>query len=185
MAMKVTSITELDTDTPMHMIDPMNDSMLSVVPVASSMITTPQSTPGTARHRRQGQPRRLEVGGQQHQDHHHRDAQADRQGGEHLVHGRHLAARQDADAPGRLARGGDGLLDLPGGPAEVLALDVGGDAHVALMVVRSISPGMMPWPTRATSRIIRFRSGFTSASETVSSCAGEFIRGVGTSTWTW
>ncbi len=47
MAMKVTSITEFDTDTPTHMIDPMNDSMLSVVPVASSMITTPQSTPGT------------------------------------------------------------------------------------------------------------------------------------------
>ena len=47
MAMKVTSITEFDTDTPMHMIDPMNDSMLSVVPVSSSMITTPQRTPGT------------------------------------------------------------------------------------------------------------------------------------------
>ncbi len=47
MSMKVTSITEFDTDTPMHMIEPMNDSMLSVVPVASSMITTPQSTPGT------------------------------------------------------------------------------------------------------------------------------------------
>ena len=47
MAMKVTSITEFDTDTPMHMIDPMNDSMLSVVPVTSSMITTPHRTPGT------------------------------------------------------------------------------------------------------------------------------------------
>ncbi len=32
-AVKVTSITELDTDTPMHMIVPMNDSMFSVVPV--------------------------------------------------------------------------------------------------------------------------------------------------------
>ena len=45
--MKVTIITELDTDTPMHMIEPMNDSMLSVVPVNSSTVTTPQSTPGT------------------------------------------------------------------------------------------------------------------------------------------
>ena len=29
--MNVTIITELDTDTPRHMIDPMNDSILSVV----------------------------------------------------------------------------------------------------------------------------------------------------------
>ena len=45
---KVTSITELDTDTPMHMIVPMNDSRFSVVLVTSSMITTPASTHGTA-----------------------------------------------------------------------------------------------------------------------------------------
>ena len=45
--MNVTSITEFDTDTPMHMIAPMNDSMLSVVPVNSNMSTTPHSTPGT------------------------------------------------------------------------------------------------------------------------------------------
>jgi hypothetical protein len=38
----------------------------------------------------------------------------------------------DADSFRRLARGGDGLLDLPGGTAQVLPLDVGGDAHVAL-----------------------------------------------------
>ena len=47
MAMNVTIITEFDTDTPMHMIAPMNDSMLSVVPLRSNMTTTPQSTPGT------------------------------------------------------------------------------------------------------------------------------------------
>ncbi len=47
MAMNVTIITEFDTETPMHMIAPMNDSMLSVVPVRSSMVTTPHSTPGT------------------------------------------------------------------------------------------------------------------------------------------
>ncbi len=29
--MNVTIITEFDTDTPMHMIEPMNDSMFSVV----------------------------------------------------------------------------------------------------------------------------------------------------------
>ena len=34
-SMKVDSSTELDTETPMHMIEPMNDSMFSVVPVAS------------------------------------------------------------------------------------------------------------------------------------------------------
>ena len=46
--MKVESITELDTETPMHMIEPMNDSMFSVVPVTSRMMATPQTTPGTA-----------------------------------------------------------------------------------------------------------------------------------------
>ena len=45
--MKVDSSTELDTETPMHMIEPMNDSMFSVVPVANKMMATPQTTPGT------------------------------------------------------------------------------------------------------------------------------------------
>ena len=46
--MKVDSNTEFETETPMHMIEPMNDSMFSVVPVANRMIATPQTTPGTA-----------------------------------------------------------------------------------------------------------------------------------------
>ena len=74
MAMKVTSITEFDTDTPMHMIDPMNDSMLSVVPVTQQHDHHAAEDAGHTRHRGQGQPRRLEVGGQEHQDHHHREA---------------------------------------------------------------------------------------------------------------
>ena len=45
--MNVVSITELATETPMHMIEPMNDSMFSVVPVARRMTATPQTTPGT------------------------------------------------------------------------------------------------------------------------------------------
>ena len=57
-----------------------------------------------------------------------------------------------------------GLLDLPGGPAQVLALDVGGDAQVALhRRCGRYSPGMVPLPTRATSRTIRLMPGSTSA----------------------
>ncbi len=48
MAMNVTSMTELEIDTPMHMIEPMNDSMFSDVRVKNSISTTPLSTPGTA-----------------------------------------------------------------------------------------------------------------------------------------
>ena len=46
--MKVDSNTEFETETPMHMIEPMKDSMFSVVPVIKRMIATPQTTPGTA-----------------------------------------------------------------------------------------------------------------------------------------
>ena len=46
--MKVIIITELETDTPMHMIDPMKDSILSVVPVNTRAAATPVTTPGTA-----------------------------------------------------------------------------------------------------------------------------------------
>ena len=38
-SMNVTIITELDTDTPRHMIEPMNDSMFSVVLVAQVMLS--------------------------------------------------------------------------------------------------------------------------------------------------
>ncbi len=83
--MKVDSSTEFDTETPMHMIEPMNDSMFSVVPVSSRMMATPQTTPGTRADGNQPQPERLEVAGQQDQDHHHRQGQADRQGVEHFA----------------------------------------------------------------------------------------------------
>ena len=46
--MKVIIITELDTETPMHMIEPMKDSMLRVVLVSTNAVTTPVITPGTA-----------------------------------------------------------------------------------------------------------------------------------------
>jgi hypothetical protein len=41
-AAKVIKKTELDTETPMLMIVPMNDSMFSVVPVANSSTATPR-----------------------------------------------------------------------------------------------------------------------------------------------
>ena len=87
-SMKVDSSTEFDTETPMHMIEPMNDSMFSVVPVTSRMMATPQTTPGTAADGNQPQPERLEVAGQQDEDHHDRQGQADGQRVEHLRHRR-------------------------------------------------------------------------------------------------
>ena len=47
-SMNVTSMTEFDTDTPRHMIEPMNDSILSEVLVTNRMTAMPASTPGTA-----------------------------------------------------------------------------------------------------------------------------------------
>ena len=75
--MNVTSITELETDTPMLMIAPMNDSMLSVVPVKYSISDHAAEDAGHGADRDQGQTRRLEIGRQQHEDDDHRNGQAD------------------------------------------------------------------------------------------------------------
>ena len=110
--MKVDSNTELETETPTHMIEPMNDSMFSVVPVIKQ---DDRHAADHARHRAdrdQSQLERLEIAGQQDQDHHHREDQADRQRLEHLGHGRDLAADVDPHPAGRLAGIGDGLGDL-------------------------------------------------------------------------
>ncbi len=59
--------------------------------------------------RDQGQARRLEVGGQEQEDHEHGDPQPDPQRLEHLVHRRELAHGLDPHARGRFAGGGDRL----------------------------------------------------------------------------
>ena len=46
-AMNVTNMTELDTETPTHMIAPMKDSVVKVVRVTQSATTTPARTAGT------------------------------------------------------------------------------------------------------------------------------------------
>ena len=46
-SMKVVSSTEFDTETPMHMIEPMKDSMFKLVRDNTRMAATPQITPGT------------------------------------------------------------------------------------------------------------------------------------------
>ena len=46
--MKAESSTEFDTETPIQIIAPMNDSMFRVVPVITRMRATPHTTPGTA-----------------------------------------------------------------------------------------------------------------------------------------
>ncbi len=141
--MNVTSITEFDTETPMHMIDPMNDSMLSVVPCQQQESTTPQSTPGTATPR-PGQARRLEVRGQEHQI----TATAKTRPMPSAGTSRSWAGtghRLDADAVGGLASGDDGLRDLPGGAAQILPLYVGDDADVALRRRGRSRRAWSPW----------------------------------------
>ena len=61
---KVTSRMALATATPIAMIAPMNDWMLSVVPVSQSATTTPATTAGRGRDDHERQPDRLEVGRQ-------------------------------------------------------------------------------------------------------------------------
>ncbi len=88
--MKLTIITEFDSDTPMHMIDPMNDSIFNVVCVIYNIKTTPPSTPGTALTAAQCQPRRFEICGEQNQNRQHRNRQAHSHRTEHFVHWRNL-----------------------------------------------------------------------------------------------
>ena len=47
--------TEFDTDTPIDMIEPMNDSILSVVCVKKRMTAMPANTPGYSADRNEGQ----------------------------------------------------------------------------------------------------------------------------------
>ena len=93
---KVTSRIELATAMPIAMMAPMNDCTLSVVPVASSISTTPHSTAGivsiTASARRTdwkfaASSRKIASDRQQ---------QADAQSGERLFERRDLAAQPDA-----------------------------------------------------------------------------------------
>ena len=60
----VTSRIALAMATPIAMIAPMNDWMLSVVPVSQSISTTPAITRGHRGHRDQRQPQRLKIRGQ-------------------------------------------------------------------------------------------------------------------------
>ena len=82
----------LATATPMAMIAPMKDWMLSVVPVSQSMSTTPAMTAGAVATTTKRQLQRLEVGRQQQEDDHHRQQQAGAQAVEHLLQ-RHDSGR--------------------------------------------------------------------------------------------
>ena len=88
-----------------------------------------------ARHgtdRDQGQARRLEIGGQEQEDHEQGDPEPDLQGLEHLVRRRELAHRDHPDPSGRRARGIDRPSDLAEGAAHVLPFDVRRDAQESL-----------------------------------------------------
>ena len=91
----------------------------------------------------------------------------------------------------RTPRGGlpaalERLGDLRGGPAQVLALDIGRDAQVTLHGrCGHIRPASVPFSTLATSRTIKFNPGLTCCNGMVSTCAAESMRWVGTCTCTW
>ena len=91
--------------------------------------------PGDHRRDRRGrdqrQPERLEISRQQQDDDDHRQGQADGQAAKHLLHRHRLAADVDLHAAGRLAGRLQRPLHAADHPAEVLALDVGGDASPA------------------------------------------------------
>ena len=111
--MKADSSTEFDTETPMHMIEPINDSIFSVVPVITRMMATPQTTPGTAP---------IEISPSRNDwkkpVNKTRITTTDRARPmvkrlEHLRHRRNLAADADAHSARRLAGVGDGLRMRP------------------------------------------------------------------------
>ena len=86
------------------MIAPMNDWMLSVVPVSQQRrAATPHSTAGDGEHDGQRQPERLEVRRQQQEDDRDRQQQADPQAEHGLLERRDLAAHGDGHAARRLA----------------------------------------------------------------------------------
>ena len=181
------SITEFDTETPMHMIEPMNDSMFSVVPVISSMIATPQTTPGTAADGNQAQPERLEIAGQQDQDHDDRQSPG-RWPSEWNIS---ASARPGRGRSTRTPRGGRRRRRWPARLCAVARprsspFDVGGDAQVALHGAcgrsRRAWCRLPRWPRRGSSGCI---SGPAFSSGIVSTCCGRFIRWMGTWTWTW
>ena len=82
----------LATEMPIAMMAPMNDCTFSVVPVTSSINSTPQITAGTRRDDREGEPERLEVRRQQQEDDDDGQQQAGAQARQRLLERRHLAA---------------------------------------------------------------------------------------------
>ncbi len=89
---------------------PINDWMLSVVRVDHKAKTTPAKTAGTAEDGNPGEPRRLEIGRQQQEDHEHGHHQSEAQSLKHLPQRDGLSADIDGDAARRLA----GPLDRRG-----------------------------------------------------------------------
>ena len=137
----------------------------------------PAMTPGTAPIEIEPQTERLEVGGQEHEDHEHGDTQTDAERLEHLVHRRELTHGLDPHAAGRITGGGEHLGDLPRRPAHVLALDIRGQRQVALRhVAVDTRRAARPCSTVATSRIIRLTSGLIDSIGKVSMSSGLSIR---------
>ena len=71
---------------------PMNDSMLSVVPVASRTATTPISPIGTANMMMNGIEERPELRDHHQVEQHHRHAEAEAEAGERRLHRGHRPA---------------------------------------------------------------------------------------------
>ena len=122
----------------------------------------PAKTPGTAPIEIKRQARRLEIGGQEHEDHEHGDRQADPQRLEHRDHRRELAHGLDPHAAGRRPGGVD-RLRRPGarpGPCPHPRRSRSGSGSAATCRGRA-RRAARPVRTVATSRIIRLTRGLT------------------------
>ena len=123
------------TATPMAMIDPMNDWRLTVVPVSQSMSTTPATTAGVVETTTRASLTdwKLAVSSS-------RMTTIDiprpmARPAEDLLHRPDLPAHVDGRPLGRGAGPRDRPLDVAGDPPQVLAGDVGRQAHRPLHVV--------------------------------------------------
>ena len=136
------------------MIAPMNDWMLSVVPVTSSISTTPAMTAGAVETVDQRQPQRLEIGRQQQKHGDDGEAQADRQARLHFVHRRNLPADFDLARRSAVRRPAASARSTSRDTrAQIDVGDVGRERDLPLHVVAVVLAGHRAGASSATSPI--------------------------------
>ena len=162
----------------------MNDWMLSVVRVNEEHEHDAGDHGRHGRDRHQRQLERLKIRRQQ--EKHDDDASANpiAKPEEHLLHRRNLAADFDGRSLGRIAGGGDSLLDLARNAPQVFAGDIGREPDLPLHVVAIELPGHRSRSGRsATSRSSNCLSDIVLTGMTAKSCS-DLVTACGISTCT-